>query len=50
MCVFFVVDRSDQDRDILLKIKDCFSNNKMGKFMTNVSAGTDFYSMKELKI
>lgn len=45
-----VIDFSDQDRDILLKIKDCFSNNKMGKFMTNVSAGTDFYSMKELKI
>lgn len=45
-----VIDLADEDRHMVPEIKDLFSNNKLDKFLVNVSAGKDFYNLKELKL
>lgn len=45
-----VLDLSDDERSILPEIKDIFSNNKMGKYEVNVSAGKNYYDMEKLGI
>jgi hypothetical protein len=45
-----VVDFSDEDRDLLPVLKKTFSQTKVGNFLTNVTAGKDYFDMSELKI
>ena len=45
-----VLDLSDDERSMLPEIKDIFSNNKMGKYEVNVSAGKNYYDMEKLGI
>ena len=45
-----VIDFSEDDKEILVKIKEIFSDTKLGKFKVNIAAGRNFGSMKKLKI
>tara|TARA_R100000805_G_C3614771_1_gene116017 strand:- start:14 stop:1207 length:1194 start_codon:yes stop_codon:yes gene_type:complete len=45
-----VVDLHDSDRGLVSEIRDIFSNNKLDKFMVNLSAGKNYYELSELKI
>ena len=45
-----VIDLADSDRHLLPTIKETFSNNKLDKFMVNLSAGKNYYDLEELKI
>ena len=45
-----VIDLADEDRHMVPKIKEVFSNNKLDKFMVNLSAGKNFYDLEELKL
>tara|TARA_R100001591_G_scaffold88207_1_gene94239 strand:- start:52 stop:1254 length:1203 start_codon:yes stop_codon:yes gene_type:complete len=44
------IDLSDEDRDLVPEIKEIFSNNKLDKFMVNLSAGKNYQDLEELKI
>ncbi len=44
------IDLSDEDRDLVPEIKEIFSNNKLDKFMVNLSAGKNYHDLEELKI
>lgn len=43
-----VIDFADEDRDMVLEIRDIFSNNKLGKFLVNTSAGKDYYDLNRM--
>lgn len=45
-----VIDLSDDERELVGELKELFSNNKLGKFMVNLSAGQNYYEMEELKL
>ena len=45
-----VIDFSDEDRDLLPELKSIFANTKLGKFMTNVTAGKNYLEMNELNL
>lgn len=45
-----VIDLADEDRDMVPEIKELFSQNKLDKFLVNVSAGKNFHDLEELKI
>ncbi len=45
-----VVDLADEDRHMVPEIKELFSNNKLDKFLVNMSAGKNFYDLEELKV
>ncbi len=45
-----VIDLADEDRPMVQEIKEMFSNNKLDKFLVNISAGKNFYDLEELKI
>jgi len=44
------IDLSDEDRGLVPEIKEIFSNNKLDKFMVNLSAGKNYHDLEELKI
>lgn len=44
------IDLSDEERDLVPEIKEMFSNNKLDKFMVNLSAGKNYHDLEELKI
>ena len=41
-----VIDYSDEDRDIILEVRDVFEDG----YYTNLSGGKDYYSMNEIKL
>jgi hypothetical protein len=45
-----VIDLDDEDRELIPEIKDIFSNNKLDKFMVNLSAGKNYFDLEELKV
>ena len=45
-----VIDFSDEDKDILPKIKSIFAATKLGNFLTNTTAGKNYLEMKDLNI
>ena len=45
-----VIDLSDKDRDLIEKIKETFSNNKLGRYLVNTSVGKNYYDLKRLEI
>ena len=45
-----VIDLHDEDRDIVALMKNIFENNLLGKFVSNVNAGKNYYDLKELKL
>lgn len=45
-----VIDLHDEDRDIVPLMKNIFENNLLGKFVSNVNAGKNYYDLKELKL
>jgi len=45
-----VIDLADEDKVLVPEIKEIFSNNKLDKFMVNISAGKNFYDLDELKL
>jgi hypothetical protein len=45
-----VIDFSDEDRDLLPELKSIFADTKLGKFMTNVTAGKNYLEMNELNL
>ena len=45
-----VIDFSFEDKDILPELKEVFSNTKLGKFRTNLSAGKNYFEMNELNL
>ena len=45
-----IIDFSDEDKELLVELKEIFSNTKLGKFKVNISAGKNFGDMRELKI
>ena len=45
-----VVDFSDDERDLIVEIKELFANNRLGNFMVNMKAGKDYYDLKKLAI
>lgn len=44
-----IIDFCDEDRDLLIKIMDLFSETKLGNFKVNVRAGRDYGNMGKLK-
>ena len=45
-----VIDFSDEDRDLLPELKSIFADTKLGKFMTNVTAGKNYLEMSDLNL
>ena len=45
-----VIDLADEDKELVPEIKNIFSQNKLGTFLVNLSAGKDFYNLSELKL
>jgi len=45
-----VIDFSDEDRDLLPELKSIFGSTKLGKFLTNITAGKNYLEMKELSL
>ena len=45
-----VIDLSEKDMDILLKLKKSFSETDTGNFLVNVNVGKNFGDMKKLAI
>jgi len=45
-----VIDFSDDERDLIVEIRDLFANNRLGHFMVNLKAGKDYYDLKTLTI
>ena len=45
-----VVDLADDERDLVPQIKEIFENNKLGKFLVNLSAGKNYFEMEKLEL
>jgi len=45
-----VVDLADEDRHLVPEIKEIFANNKLARFLVNLSCGENYYDLKELKL
>jgi len=45
-----VVDLADEDRHLAPEIKEIFANNKLARFLVNLSCGENYYDLKELKL
>jgi hypothetical protein len=44
-----VIDYDESDANLLVEIKNIFSNTDFGGYQVNVSVGKDYYNMQELK-
>jgi hypothetical protein len=45
-----VIDFSEEDKDILLQLRDIFAKNELGNFLVNVSAGKNYGQMEKIKV
>ena len=45
-----VLDIHEEDRYLILELKEVFQNNKLGSFRVNVKAGKNYGDLKELKL
>ena len=45
-----VIDFSDEDKDMLIKLKNIFSDTTLGNFKVNVKAGKNYGEMKKLEL
>jgi hypothetical protein len=45
-----IIDLADEEKSDLLDIVKIFSETEFGKFKTKVKIGTDFSSVKEIKL
>ena len=45
-----VIDFADEDRDLVVDIRDAFAKNRLGNFMVNLSAGKDYYDMNRMSL
>ena len=43
-----VIDFADEDRDMIVEIKETFSKNKLGEFNVNLKAGKNYYDLENL--
>ena len=41
-----VIDYSDEDRDLILKVKETFEDG----YLSNIKAGKDYYNLKEMTL
>tara|TARA_R110002020_G_scaffold9035_11_gene36192 strand:- start:887 stop:2071 length:1185 start_codon:yes stop_codon:yes gene_type:complete len=45
-----VIDLSDDERHLVPDIKNIFSDNKLDKFLVNLTCGKNYYELQELKL
>ena len=45
-----VIDFADEDRGLVVDIRDAFAKNRLGNFMVNLSAGKDYYDMNRMSL
>ena len=45
-----VIDFADEDRDMVVDIRDTFAKNRLGDFVVNLSAGKDYYDLNRMSI
>lgn len=45
-----VIDFADEERDMVIEIRDTFAQNKLGNFMVNLSAGKDYYDLEGMSL
>tara|TARA_R100000008_G_scaffold86838_1_gene81972 strand:- start:928 stop:2112 length:1185 start_codon:yes stop_codon:yes gene_type:complete len=45
-----IIDLSDSERHLVPEINEMFSNNKLGKFLTNIRVGKNLGDMRELNL
>ena len=45
-----VVDLANDERNLIPEIKEIFANNKLDKFLVNLTCGKNYYDLKELKL
>jgi hypothetical protein len=45
-----VIDLSDKDRHLIENIKKVFAKNRFGEYLVNMSAGKNYYEMRELTL
>ena len=45
-----VIDLADEERVLVPEIKDIFANNKLDKFLVNLSCGKNYVELKELQL
>ena len=45
-----VIDLNNAERSLVPQIKEIFENNKLDKFLCNLSAGPNYYELKELPL
>ena len=45
-----VIDMADEDREMIVSIKDMFATNKVGTYLVNVSAGKNYFDLKPLNV
>lgn len=45
-----VIDMVEEERDLILSLRDVFAENKIGTFLVNLSAGKNYLEMKTLNL
>tara|TARA_R100000908_G_C3715865_1_gene120621 strand:+ start:234 stop:824 length:591 start_codon:yes stop_codon:yes gene_type:complete len=45
-----VIDLCNEEREIIVKIKEIFADTRLGKYMVNLSAGLNYLEMNELTL
>jgi len=45
-----VIDLADKERELIPELKDIFANNKLDKFLVNLSCGENYGDLKELQL
>jgi len=45
-----VIDLAEQEKEIIMQIKEIFADTELGKYKVNLSAGKNYGKLKELKI
>ena len=45
-----VIDLADDEKELIMEIKNIFADTKLGKYKVNLSAGKNYGKLKELKL
>jgi hypothetical protein len=45
-----VIDFADEDRDMVVQIKETFAKNRLGTFVVNLAAGKDYYDLNRMSL
>ena len=43
-----VIDFADEEREMIVEIKDAFAKNRLGKYGVNLKAGKNYYDLDNL--